>query len=370
METIKSKKKIKKIVLIGIITLLALYLVGGTIASYFIYSASFPRNDVDYSQIFVPNLNYGDIDHEKYARTEFKFESGKNTLTGYDFGLKNTRGLVLISSGSGGTGDDYMNFVTRFVDDGYRVITYDMTGTAKSEGKGARGVYQGALDVDALLTYVESQSRYDDLQIFLLGHSWGGYGVCAALKNPHRVSAVVSMAGYNDGAEVFVEQGVSMAGSGFYVLYPHLWVIQKITFGSAMGVSGVDGINAVDIPVLIIQGDHDEAITTDGLSIYAHRKDVTNKKTEFLLTEGSHEWLYSSQAAKDYIAEVQENWSEYRESPEIKVILESGDADAINKIRKQWASDFGFDKFLYNEIDESIIAKMEALFDATQTSIS
>jgi pimeloyl-ACP methyl ester carboxylesterase len=337
--------------------------IGGWALASLIYRETFSRNDLNKSTFFTTELHYGDISHTDYPRSEFRFDSGGNELVGYEYGEKNTRGLIVISAGSGGNGGDYMSFVTRFIDDGYRVITYDMTGVAQSDGDGQRGVYQGALDVDALLTYLESQSRYDSLPVYLFGHSWGGYGVCAALVNPHRVNAVVSMAGYADGSDLFIAQGVEIAGAGFYLLYPHLWLIQKITFGSAMDISAVDGVNAADIPILVIQGANDDAITADELSIYAHRNKITSDKVEYLLINGDHEWPHISESAKRYQNQVRESWVAFTERPEIEAAIESGDAQHINAVMTQWADEVNFDKPLYNELSDGIIQKIEMLFD-------
>jgi alpha-beta hydrolase superfamily lysophospholipase len=344
--------------------LVALYVIGGFAISNILYSQNLARNDIDKTAIFIPNLTYNDIDQESYPRTEFRFFSGDNELVGYEYGTENSRGLVVISAGNGGTADDYMDFATRFVDDGFRVITYDMTGAARSEGDSMRGTYQGALDVDALLSYVEKQSRFEGLPVFLLGHSWGGYGICAALVNPHHVNAVVSLAGYSSGSEVFNETGAQTAGVGFYALCPHLWVIQRLTFGSAMDVTATDGINAVDIPVLIIQDREDEFITTDGLSIYAHRGEITNDKTEYLLTDGSHEFSCVSEAARAYQEEMRASWDAYAQRPGVQTELSSGDVKRIQAAKFAWAREVKFDKVRYSEFDENIIKKIENLFDA------
>lgn len=359
----KASRIIKRVVIIAVAFIFLLYTVGGGAFSWMIYNQSFARDDLDRDSIFMPNLRYSEISQTKYPRSEFRFQSGDNQLTGYDYGKSGSRGLVILSSGVGGDGDDYMNFATRFVDDGYRVMTYDMTGVAKSAGDGQRGTYQGALDVDALLSYVESQAQYDALPIYLVGHSWGGYGVCAALAGQHRVKAVVSISGYNDGGEIFALMGEQSAGAGFYLLYPHLWTIQRLTFGSAMDVTAIDGLNAANVPALIIQGKDDQMVATDGISIYAHRNEITADIVEYLLTDGDHEWPYSSAAAKEYRLQMQAGWKAFSERPGVKAELESGEVPRVQAMKFKWADEVDFNKALYNEIDESIIEKIEFLFD-------
>ncbi|MCL1963967.1 MAG: lysophospholipase [Firmicutes bacterium] len=361
----QPRRKIKKVVIMVAIALAAVYLIGGGVGSCLFYFEKFSRVENADPDTFFSYYTYPDVDKAKYPRSEFTFSSKGNTLVGYEYGAPNTRGLIVISAGLGGTGDEYMTFMTRFVDDGYRVITYNNTGVASSEGGNTRGLYQSAIDLDALLTHLESQKEYGDLPVYLLGHSWGGYAVCAALNQPHRVNASVSMAGYADGMEMFVGAGKELAGNVFYLLYPYLWAIQKCYFGADMDVSAIDGINASDIPFLIIQGEKDELIRPDGASIYAHRDEIKNPKTRYMLTAGDHEWVYSSQAAAAYNQEMTKSYGDFFELPEVKAEIKR---EAQNRalLEKVWAESVNFDKLLYNEIDEEIILRIETMFDSAK----
>ncbi len=355
----KKKRSLKKIALITVITLTLLYTLGGGAVSYLVYSQTFGR--VGYSQDrtgFVPNLDYSGIDQSKYPREEFTFTVDGNKLTGYEYGKDKSRGLIVISSGLGGTGDDYMTLVTRFIDDGYCVITYDNTGVAGSEGNNTRGLAQSAIDLDALLTHIESQQRYDHLPLYLLGHSWGGYGVCAALSHPHRVKAAVSMAAYNDPVESFNELGSQNVGSAFYLFYPHMWLLQRGYFGAAMEVKAVDAINANDIPFLIIQGKNDDLVTMN-VAIYGCQDQITNEKAQFLLTEGDHEWVYCSKEALEYQNQLAESRKEYRDK------YPQGDEDYDTYIAK-WVDSNNLDIEFYNQVDEAIILRIENLFDSAK----
>jgi alpha-beta hydrolase superfamily lysophospholipase len=362
---IKTKAKAPrktKVILIAVISFIVLYIAGGGIAAILIYNAHFAHIEAAQPGDFSLYLNYNDIDAEKYPRREFSFLSGRKKLAGFEYGEENFKGLIVIAAGRGGTGDDYMAFATHFIDKGYRVITYDKTGTARSEGGNMTGLYQPAADLDALLTLIEDKSEYDDLPIYLLGHSMGGYGICAVMEKPHRVKAAASLAGYNDGLELYTDQGLRMFGLSYYSLAPHFWAIHKWNFGSAMKVTAVRGINSTDIPFLIVQGRNDELVTYDKMSVYLHRNEITNPNTEYILTEGSHEWLYSSEAAMEYQREMDASLSAYLERPDNKAQIEA-DSDAVKKLSAQWAQSVQFNKHLYNEVDAEIMNRIEMLFE-------
>ncbi|MDR1805413.1 MAG: lysophospholipase [Clostridium sp.] len=346
----KIKRKLLCAALIGGIALLLVYGIGGSLGALYFYNLNMARIELD--KPFSPYLSYEDIDKEAYPREQFAFSSGENTLAGFEYGSGGTRGLVVVAAGKGGSGDDYIGFITHFVDGGYTVISYDKTGVARSEGETLLGLYQPVRDLDALLSYIEGQGKYGGLPMYLLGHSMGGYGVCAVLSRGHRVNAVVSMAGYNDGAALYTDQGLQMFGKKYYLLLPHFLAIQKITFGDDMAAA-VDSINATDTPVLVIHGKNDEMVTCDTLSIYSQRDKITNPNVRYVLTEGDHEWLYSSKAAEEYRRQTETAFAEY--------CLKNG-AEATDEAMALWAEEFGYDKVLRNEIDAELLAQIDALF--------
>ena len=91
------KRRTKKIrVLIIAIVLVVVYIFGGYIAAYIIYSSNLSRVEILNPDWFFVYYTYLDADQEKYPRSEF-------TLTSKE----NNRGLIVISSGFGGTGDYY-----------------------------------------------------------------------------------------------------------------------------------------------------------------------------------------------------------------------------------------------------------------------
>ena len=173
------------------------------------------------------------------------------------------------------------------------------------------------------------------------------------------------MAGYNDGVELFAAQGSQVVGGAFYVFYPHFWVIQKYIFGTAINISAVDGINAADVPFIIIQGKNDDMIPYDSTSIYAHRNWITNSKVQYILTDYGHEYPYSSEAAAEYRGQMKKSYDEYRERPEIKAAFENDEQNII-KLKKEWAESVNFDKILYNEVDESIFNDIYKMFDGAK----
>ena len=342
--------KRKRIFIISLI--LVILIIGSFIVAHVIYSQTFGSRIEGFSENqFTSYLKWNEIDQTLYHREEVRFNSGKNQLQGFIYGASNDKGLVIISQGLGGTADSYLSMMMYFVDNGWRVLAYNNTGVGGSEGKNVRGLSQSVIDLDAALRYVKDSNALKDLPIMLVGHSWGGYAVCAVLNYEHHVSAVVSLAGFNNGNETFKEFGVSSAGGFFYLLYPQLWTIQKLKFGNAMKLTAVEGINKAAIPVMIVHSSNDEVISAKTTSIYAHREKITNPYLEIVFyDEAGHEFVFCSKERREYIRTVNENFQKYR-------------AENENASLSQWAEEYNFDKIKANELNDELMERINMFFN-------
>ena len=91
------KRRTKKIrVLIIAIVLVVVYIFGGYIAAYIIYSSNLSRVEILNPDWFFVYYTYLDADQEKYPRSEFTLTSKENKLTGYEYGEENNRGLIVM----------------------------------------------------------------------------------------------------------------------------------------------------------------------------------------------------------------------------------------------------------------------------------
>ena len=73
-----------------------------------------------------------------------------------------------------------------------------MASTAVSPKVSPKVSFWLVLDLDAALTWVEGERRFDGVPVFLFGHSWGGYAVTAIFHFDHDIAASASVAGFNE----------------------------------------------------------------------------------------------------------------------------------------------------------------------------
>ena len=300
---------------------------------------------------------YEDLSRD-FSRTEITFLSEEDELTGYIYGAsKNPKGMVVISHGIGGGADSYIQEATYFAKKGYKVLSFSNTGSHESEGKGTMGLSQSVIDLDAALDYVEAQKEYEDLPVYLYGHSWGGYAVTAILNYDHEIAAVASVAGYNSPMEMIMAWGKPQMGILAYVEYPYLWIYQKLLFGGASNLSATEGINSVDTPVLVIHGTEDEVIPYDGPSIIAHQDEITNANAVFLTCSGEnqngHDSLFMAESAITYQEEL---------NAERKMLQEEygGEDQVPEEVLAEWYA--GVDRRKASRLDEVFMQDVYKFF--------
>jgi len=349
--TAKGGLNMVKTALTGLAVIVLVFSVYSMIIVRIMYDRQFCRFD---KPKFSGYLRYGDIDG--YDRKVVRFESGNNTLVGYIYGEENDKGLVVIAHGLGGGAENYLAETGYFVDNGWRVFSFDCTGSHESEGKGTIGLAQSVLDLDSALNYIGSDSALHSLPIMLYGHSWGGYAVAAVLNYGHDIAAAASIAGFNAPMEILFEQAKKMMGAFAYVEYPFLWAYQTMLFGRAAQLKAVDGINSTDTAIMIVHGEEDQTVSYEKASIMAHRSQITNPnviyKTCRAGSRNGHMNLLRSDAAAEYINEKNRVYKELH--------------DFYNgSIPDDVVADYyaGIDKSLTSELDTDFMDEINRFFE-------
>jgi pimeloyl-ACP methyl ester carboxylesterase len=347
--------KSKKGVLIRfVLWLLGTLLVLGVLAMLgvkYLYDSQFPRFDVpEYSGY----LTYDDL--AGYKREIVTFQSGTNTLTGYIYGQEHSKGLVVIAHGLGGGAESYLAEAVFFVDRGWRVFSFDCTGSYASEGRSTRGLPQSALDLEAALTFIANDPELSRLPVMLFGHSWGGYAVTAVLQENSDVRAAVSIAGFNSPIAMLLEQGKHLIGSSIYLAYPFAWAYQTILFGEVANRTAVSGINSTDAAVMIIHGTEDASILYDGSSIIAQRENITNPKVTYKTMaepkrNGHNNLLYSIEAL-EYVTEKNKLY---------RALYEQYEGSIPDEVKREYYA--GVDRRKTSELNLELMEEINSFFE-------
>ena len=350
----KTRRKVAKIAGIVLLAVVIVFSIASMIVVQVLFNDTFSRT-VPREQGLTAYLRYWDV-ADKYEREEVSFLSGGNRLYGHLYGAGNPEGLVVISHGLGGGEESYLAEALYFVDEGYQVLCYSNTGCWDSEGKNCMGLNQSVLDLDAALDWVESESRFDGVPVFLFGHSWGGYAVAAVLHFGHEaVAASASVAGFNRAMPMILEWGEGMIGPLVYVEYPFIWLNQKLTFGDVFELTAVDAINSTDTPVLILHGDGDETVGYNTVSIISQKDRITNPNVEYEVCDkppqNDHNKLFQSLESIAYEEELNEVYGE---------LYDQYDGEIPEDVRREFYA--SADKFLTVEPDAAFMERVVGFY--------
>lgn len=331
--------------------------IAAVVATHSIMQKNFHRGE--YPTYPVAEYFY---DHYKHVhpRRNVSFFSGKNRLQGYIYGEENTKGLLVFAHGIHSGHENYMQEIIWMVDRGWRVFAYDATGSCTSEGRGTIGLVQSALDLDAALTYIESDETLNKLPICLMGHSWGGYAVAAGLYFDHGVKASASVAGYSDSVQMMMSFVTDKIGKAIVLLRPFAYLENRILFGKHASLTAVDGINRANIPVMLVHGTADELVRYDVTGIVAHKNEITNPNVVIypMSDEGQdgHSTIFHNKKSVNEIARINARLEELRQKygkdipdEERRALLDDADLDLYNLPNDKLLGDINefFDKSIH-----------------------
>ena len=270
--------KKKKVIRIVVIVLVFLF-ISNSVATKIIYDSVFARYDRKEEPAPLSDERYADLLN---GREIISVSMEDETLNSYFYDVQDEKGMMIIAPGLHAGADDYIPVVDFFFDAGYDVFAFDPLGCVGSSGKSPRGFSQEVYDLKAVLEYVRANYPGEDIYIF--GHSRGGYAATAILDTDEDIKGVVSVSGLNSAMEAIIAFSAKYVGKVANLNYPSLWAYQAMLFGpKMMGIKSQNTISESSVPVLVVQGAEDTTAPKDQYSIYSHENEITGDNCIFYL---------------------------------------------------------------------------------------
>lgn len=304
-------KKIKKLIIISIITVLLLFIVLPVGLSMYIYQSNFGSRYATTSWMARSIDEFNDLSAQQYT---FQSNNAQN-LIGYKYYKENleAKGVIIIAHGLGGGGhNSYMDVADYFTSKGYFVFAYDATGNDESEGNAVNGIPQGVIDLDYAIRFVKDTAEFDGLPIMIFGHSWGAYSTGSVLNIHPDINAVVMVAGFNKSADIIEEEGKRIMGSGMSYLIPYISLIEQIKFGEYAKYTCMDGFDNSESNIMMIQSSDDSMVSYENQFLLFKKTYQSNPRFTFIsFDDRGHDYVYYSDASGAYKDELNNQFSEY-----------------------------------------------------------
>lgn len=283
-----------------------------------------------------------DLVKDTYTREEIQYESEGHTLQGYFYDSTGSNILLVTVHGYADKSDYLLPVQMHYIDKGYDVFSFDLSGCGNSESK-FDGFSQSLIDLDYTMTFLNTNPRFKDYKKLLFGFSAGGYAVCSILaKTQENIIGVASVSSYNDAKNLVFEKGLEYVGALAYFGKPVVEAMEWLRFRDYLNITAKSAIDGSTTPVFLAHGLSDTLITYDTLStarFYENGSRVT-KYTE----DATHSGILFSEAARSYKEKV---------DSDIKKLKGKEKMDYISKV----------DDAKYTEINSVLFNQITAFYE-------
>ena len=189
-------KRIIKIFLIFVI----IYVIAAPLFVDFMYT-SLGMNE----KVVYPTVKYSE---------EYSFQVEEKQLTTsdnykiqiYEAIKDNPKGVVIMFTGIQNPSVTYMYGLAQLMyDNGYASILVDVRGHGKSDGNKITFAVEEIKDAQAVVDYINSNTRYKDLPIIAMGVSMGGAVAVNAASTIDDIDGLISMSAYSSWSDVAID---------------------------------------------------------------------------------------------------------------------------------------------------------------------
>ena len=292
---------------------------------------------------------FSNDDFEGLKKESYPFVSSMgHKLQGYIYSYENAndKRLIIFDHGFFGGHRSYFREIEKLCRHGYTVFAYDHTGCMESGGETPNGITQSLCDLNDCICTIKKDERFKNLDISVIGHSWGGYSTMNISALHPEISHVVVISGFVS-ATMLIE---SFLGG---ILKPYRKAVINLEKKSNPGFFDFNGIKTLSetkAKVLLIYS-ADDKLVRKNVHFDALKNALDGKENiKFILEENKgHNPNYTSDAVK-YLGEFTSKQSTLSK----KKLLQT------NEQKKEFVSSFNWkrmteqDEKVWNEIFKTL----------------
>jgi len=289
-----------------------------------------------------------DFDGLKESPYPFKNVAGQ-TLAGHFYSYDDPRKdrIVVFEHGMAAGHRNYLREIETICRHGYLVFTYDRTGCADSEGDSTLG-FSGALaDADCAIQALRADERYKNMEISVVGHSWGGYTAQNISAFHKDLRHVVAISGFPSVALMLEQQ----LGGLLKFYRKDILELELATNGKYAASSTLTALDGTDAKALFIHSTDDHIVAYDMHMKHLIDNLSDNGKVTLVTVSGKrHNPTYTEEAVK-LLAE----YNAKRGEAAKKKLLRTPE--------EYWAFVDSFDWWAMTEQDETVWNRIFELLD-------
>ena len=245
-----------------------------------------------------------DPDITLYTNEEFnvlkdsvEFKDGKATLRGYLYHVDkyDDKKIIIYAHGMFSNHNSYMQDICYFAQRGYLVLGFDYYGVSKSDGKNLKAFGSSIEGVDSAIKYIKNNKELRDNDIYVVGHSWGGYATCNIVKFHPEVKGICALAPFTS---VYKIVWYSLPESIRFIT-PMVVLIDYVCGGKYSRCNSIKSLNGYKGNALLIQSTDDLVVNYDKAGVGLIKNKATNKNIIYQIEENKgHQPHYTLDGVK------------------------------------------------------------------------
>lgn len=243
-----------------------------------------------------PFLKYFSVnDYKGLLTDDFSIKSSDNeTINGKYIYKENYRKncLIVFVHGMGAGYQAYMQEINYLASNNFKVLAYDAVGTCSSTGDSTKGFLENISNLDDVLNYLENDEKFKNIDIYLIGHSLGGYSVGAVLNLHKNIKKAIILSGPISVSDAFKQHIPSKIVAKNFIKF------EKTKFSKYFNLNVLDGINNSKTEVALFYSTNDPMVNFEKnfnyLKLNVKRNDVLFYEVE----NRGHNPTYTQESSK------------------------------------------------------------------------
>lgn len=243
---------------------------------------------------YVFLFSHTDFDGLKRDSYNINTERGITLVGGfyyYENPIKNK--LVIFEHGMFGGARSYMREIEKLARHGYLVYAYDHTGCMESGGEDNGGFSGSLRDLDEVITKLKELDEIKGRELYVMGHSWGGFSTLNIAKFHPDVKKIVALAGFIS-PKVIIKQHVS----GPYSIFSGIIYRGEVKASPKyMKCSAIDTLKNSDTKALVFHSADDHMVNFKKNFLKLKKALKNSENATFISVDGAdHNPNYTKEA--------------------------------------------------------------------------
>ena len=224
------------------------------------------------------NAHYRELLDFEYKKIDFIHK--KKTLRGFLFSkeIKYPNKLIIFCHGMYSTHENYIQEIASLVNLGYLVLGFDYYGVGISDGKNTLGIGNSLSSLNSLMNYIKNDKELSTKDIYVIGHSWGGYATTNIVKYHKEIKGIIGISPLISLKLIILNNTKGLSR----IILPFYMLIDIFNCGKYSIANGLKSLRDYNGKIMLIQSKDDPVIKYD-YSVGLIKEKLKNKNIKYLI---------------------------------------------------------------------------------------